>query len=147
MKKIILTALAVATLGVGMSACDTATEGTHADKVVSQQKANAKDAKSSDAPKETPGQQNARESAESYLNGSAFSRTSLIEQLEFEGFSTKDATYGVEAQKADWNKQAAASAESYLDTSAFSRVGLIDQLKFEGFTVKQATYGVTQAGL
>ena len=88
-----------------------------------------------------------RESAESYLDLSAFSRSGLIKQLKFEGYSEKDATYGVDAQRADWNKQAAASAQSYLDMSSFSRQGLIDQLKFEGFTEEQAVFGVGKNGL
>jgi hypothetical protein len=71
----------------------------------------------------------------------------LIGQLEFEGFSTADATYGVDAQKADWNVQAAKSAKSYLKYSSFSRIGLIDQLVFEGFTQAQAEYGVSTTGL
>ena len=100
-----------------------------------------------DAPKESAGQENARESAENYLDMSPFSRQGLIEQLEFEGYSTKDATYGVDAQGADWNKQAAASAENYLDMTSFSRDGLIEQLEFEGYTTKQAVYGVNQVGL
>ena len=78
---------------------------------------------------------------------SAFSRDGLIKQLKFEKFSVKDATYGVDAQKADWNKQAAASAENYLDISSFSRDGLIQQLEFEGYTRPQAVYGVNQVGL
>ena len=41
----------------------------------------------------------------------------LIEQLKFEGYSTADATYGVDAVSPDWNEQAAKSAESYLDMS------------------------------
>ena len=48
--------------------------------------------------KETVAQSNAKKSATSYLKYSAFSRTGLIGQLEFEGFSTADATYGVDAQ-------------------------------------------------
>ena len=42
--------------------------------------------------KETVAQSNAKKSATSYLKYSAFSRTGLIDQLEFEGFSTADAT-------------------------------------------------------
>src|SRR5699024_9778782 len=41
-------------------------------------------------------QQNALDSAESYLSISAFSRSSLIDQLEFEGFSNADATWAVD---------------------------------------------------
>jgi len=97
--------------------------------------------------KETVAQSNAKKSATSYLKYSSFSRTGLIGQLEFEGFSTADATYGVDAQNADWNLQAAKSAKSYLKYSSFSRIGLIDQLVFEGFTQAQAEYGVSTTGL
>lgn len=47
-------------------------------------------------PEMTGGQRNAVRSAESYLGYSAFSRSGLIGQLEYEGFSTKQATYGVD---------------------------------------------------
>jgi hypothetical protein len=97
--------------------------------------------------KETVSQSNARRSAESYLNVSAFSRTGLIKQLEFEGFSVSDATYAVDVVDVDWNEQAAKSAASYLDVSSFSRSGLIKQLEFEGFTREQAEYGVSTTGL
>jgi hypothetical protein len=98
-------------------------------------------------PPETAGQSNARRQAASYLDVIAFSRQGLIEQLEFEGYSTEDATYGVDAQNADWNEQAALKAAEYLDTMAFSRSGLIDQLVFEGFTRAEAEYGVSTTGL
>lgn len=55
------------------------------------------------------------------VNYSAFNRTGLIKQLECEGFSRTDATYGTDALNADWNEQAALSAQSYLDYSSFSR--------------------------
>jgi hypothetical protein len=71
----------------------------------------------------------------------------LISQLEFEGYSTEDATYAVDVVGADWFEQAAKSAESYLKYSSFSRQGLIDQLLFEGYTQEQAVYGVDQTGL
>jgi Host cell surface-exposed lipoprotein len=100
-----------------------------------------------DAPKETPGQANARKSAESYLRFQAFSRTGLIKQLEFEKYSKADATYAVDAVDADWNEQASKSAKSYLESQSFSRQGLIDQLLFEGFTQAQAEYGVGTTGL
>jgi hypothetical protein len=104
-------------------------------------------AEDSEYPGETAGQENARRSAESYLETSGFSRSGLIKQLKFEGYSTEDATYGVDAISPDWNEQAAKTAASYLETSGFSRSGLIQQLKFEGYTAQQAAYGVTQAGL
>jgi hypothetical protein len=99
-----------------------------------------------DAVTETIGQKNARESAESYLAFSAFSRQGLIDQLEFEEYSTEDAEYAVDVLEVDWKEQAAKSAEAYLEFTAFSREGLIDQLVFEGFTQEEAEYGVTAVG-
>ena len=96
---------------------------------------------------ETVSQQNARQSARDYLSFTAFSRTGLIEQLEYEGYSTADATYGVDSLNVDWNDQAAKSAAQYLEFTSFSRAGLIDQLVYEGFTPAQAQYGVSQTGL
>lgn len=92
-------------------------------------------------------QENALGSAESYLSFSAFSRSGLIAQLEFEKYSTADATWAVDNVSVDWNEQAARSAQSYLDFSSFSRSGLIDQLMFESYTRSQADYGVSQVGL
>jgi Host cell surface-exposed lipoprotein len=106
-----------------------------------------------EAPAETAGQDNARRSAESYLDLTAFSRKGLIKQLSSEygeGFSKADAVYAVNNIDVDWNKQAAKSAKSYLEISAFSRQGLIEQLESEageGFTHAQAVYGVNQTGL
>ena len=95
---------------------------------------------------ETLGQENARKSAKKYLDYTAFSRSGLIEQLEYEGFSNEEATYGVDALNTDWNDQAVKCAKKYLDYTAFSRSGLIEQLEYEGFTTEQATYGVTANG-
>ncbi|MBB5750148.1 Ltp family lipoprotein [Micrococcus sp. TA1] len=95
----------------------------------------------------TVSQQNALRSAENYLDFTAFSRPGLIDQLEFEGYSTADATWAVDRLTVDWKEQAVKSAANYLDFTSFSRQGLIDQLVFEGFTAEQATYGVDQTGL
>jgi hypothetical protein len=151
MKKLIGAAVLASALAMTATACEVPEDGkTAADGASVNQKKN-KSAKvekdKSSALKETAGQENARESAESYLDLSAFSRTGLIKQLKFEGYSEKDAVYGVDAQKADWNKQAAASAENYLEMSSFSRQGLIEQLVFEGFTKEQAEFGVKKNGL
>jgi hypothetical protein len=67
--------------------------------------------------------------------------------LEFEGFSTEDATYGVDTAVVDWNEQSAKQVADYLDYSSFSRRGLVRQLQFEGFTPEQAEYGVSTTGL
>ena len=97
--------------------------------------------------KETVSQSNAKKAAKNYLSFMAFSRTGLIKQLEFENYSTADATYGVDAQNADWNAQAAKSAKAYLKLMPFSRTSLIEQLVFEGYTQAQAEYGVSTTGL
>lgn len=94
----------------------------------------------------TIGQRNALRSATNYLNTMAFSKSGLIDQLEYEGYSTEEATYAVENCGADWNEQAAKSAQNYINTMSFSRSGLIDQLIYEGFTREQAEYGVSAVG-
>jgi len=81
------------------------------------------------------------------LERSAFSRSGLIDQLLYEGFSNDQATYGVDRANPDWNEQAFKSAQSYLRYSSFSRSGLIDQLLYEGFSQSQAEYGVNMVGL
>jgi hypothetical protein len=91
---------------------------------------------------ETVSQSNARKKGASYLKSSSFSRTGLIGQLEYEGFSNADATYGTDAQNADWNAQAVLKGASYLKSSSFSRSGLVGQLVYEGFTDAQAEFGV-----
>ncbi len=96
---------------------------------------------------ETVSQSNARKSAASYLKYSSFSRSGLIKQLEFEGFTIADAVYGTDAQKADWNRQAAMTATGYLKSSSFSRSGLVKQLVFEGFTDDQAEFGVATGNI
>lgn len=94
----------------------------------------------------TMGQKNALRSAENYLNSLAFSHDGLIHQLEYEGYSTEDATYAADNCGADWNEQAAKCAKNYLNTLSFSRSGLIQQLEYEGFTPSQAEYGVSANG-
>ena len=98
-------------------------------------------------PEQTVAQSNAVRSASNYLSFMPFSRTGLIRQLEFEGFSRADATYAVDEITVDWNEQAARSAQNYLNFMAFSRAGLIRQLEFEGFTREQAVFGVDAVGL
>ncbi len=99
----------------------------------------------------TVAQQNAWQSAVSYLDYAAFSRSGLAGQLEFEGYSPADAEFAIARLETeggvDWNAQAVASAASYLDYTSFSRAGLIDQLVYEGFTVEQAEHGASTAGL
>ena len=87
-------------------------------------------------------EQQAAQKGQSYLNSLAFSRSGLIEQLEYEGFSEATATAGVDSLSADWNAEARQAAQSYLNSLAFSRSGLIGQLEYEGFTTAQATQAV-----
>jgi hypothetical protein len=151
MKNTIISGLASLALLAGLSACSTedrpATEDTAPGVEEPKEEKPKKEKPKEEKPKESVSQEQARQYAESYLDMSAFSRKGLIEQLGFEGFSTKDAEYGVDALDADWNEQAAKSAQSYLDMSSFSRKSLIDQLMFEGYTEEQAEYGADQVGL
>jgi hypothetical protein len=96
--------------------------------------------------KTTLGETNAALKAKQYLRTMAFSRTGLIEQLEYEGYTPQQAEYGVDQSGADWNEQAALKAKQYLRTMTFSRTGLIEQLEYEGFTPQQAEYGVQAVG-
>jgi Host cell surface-exposed lipoprotein len=99
------------------------------------------------APVVTVSQSNAVRKAQSYLSYTSFSRSGLIDQLVYEGFSVEDSTYGTDSVGADWSQQAAAKAQSYLEYSAFSREGLIDQLLYEGFSAAEAEFGVVAVGL
>ena len=97
----------------------------------------------------------AYESAKSYLSFSAFSRQGLIDQLTSEygeQFEADEAEYAVSTLESngevDWNEQAYESAKSYLEYSAFSLDGLIEQLESEygeQFTHEQAVYGAEKA--
>ena len=94
------------------------------------------------------GEQNALKSAKAYLNlGTGFSRSGLIDQLKYEGYTDSEAEYAVKNCGADWKEQAVISAKNYLDLDfGFSKSGLIEQLEYEGFTHEQAVYGAEQNG-
>ena len=98
-------------------------------------------------PSLTLAQENAVKKAESYLDFTSFSKKGLIEQLEFDGFSTEDSTLAVGNMTVDWNEQAVLKGKSYLDFTSFSRSGLIDQLVFDGFSAEEATHAVDVIGL
>jgi type IV secretory pathway VirB10-like protein len=100
----------------------------------------------SDEREETLEQANARATAEDYIEYSGFSKSGLIDQLEFEGFSKKDAKYAVNHIDVDWMEQAERTATDYMDYSSFSRSGLIEQLEFEGYTREQAEHGADSVG-
>lgn len=86
-------------------------------------------------------------SANNYLSFTAFSYTGLINQLEYEQYTTEQATYAADNCGADWNEQAAKAAKNYVDMMPFSRSGLIEQLKYEGYTDEQAAHGADSVGL
>ena len=88
----------------------------------------------------TKGEQDALNAAKNYLKVMPFSHTSLIKQLEFEGFSTKDATYGADNCKANWKEQALKAANDYVKLMAISRAGLLNQLVHEGFVFEEISY-------
>lgn len=91
-------------------------------------------------------QENAVEKAKSYLDFSSFSKSGLIRQLEYEGFSTEDANFAISQISIDWSEQAVEKAESYTSYASFSRVGLIEQLEYEGFSYEDSEYAVNQIG-
>ena len=94
----------------------------------------------------TLGEQNALKKAKMYLEIMPFSYIGLIKQLEYEGYSHKEAVYGADNCGADWFEQAVKKAKLYLEIMPFSKEGLIAQLEYEGFTYEQAVYGAEQNG-
>lgn len=105
------------------------------------------ESESSNSGNETLAQKNAVKKAESYIRFSSFSKSGLIKQLEYEGFSKEDSIYAVNKINVDWNDQAYKKGKTYLDISSFSRDGLIRQLEFEGFTKEEVLYAVDKIGL
>lgn len=143
--KRILSALLVIVFAFTMVGCDTGSSLVE-DIESSLNSLETDSASSKENDSMTMGQKNALKNAETYLKTMPFSRAGLIEQLEFEGYSTEDATFAVDNCDANWKEQAAKKAKSYLDMMAFSRDGLIEQLEFEGFTNEEAVYGATANG-
>lgn len=92
-------------------------------------------------------QEQAVESAKEYIESGDFSRLALVEQLKYEGFTTKEAKYAVDHITVNWLAEADGSAARYLDTGSFSHQALMDQLLYEGFTKVQAAHGVKSVGL
>ena len=100
--------LAIVLLAVGCSAMVAGAEGYEAEKVSIENGSKSGTANSGNTSRD-----NARRSAENYLDTMAFSRKGLIEQLSSsagEGFSRADATYAVNHVDVNWNEQAAKAA-------------------------------------
>jgi hypothetical protein len=146
----------IALVAVGGNAVNEAIEKTN-DELADPGDTPAPNASGKDDPEPTQeltvSQQNALESAESYLSFSAFSEAGLIDQLSSkagEGFPKADAVWAVKHVEVDWNKEAVEAARSYLDFTSFSRSGLIQQLSSpagDQFTKAQATYAANKVGL
>lgn len=94
----------------------------------------------------TLGQQNALDKAHDYLDYTSFSYAGLIEQLEYEGFTTEESTFAADNCGADWLEQAELKAQEYLDYTSFSKAGLAEQLEFEGFTSDEAEHAAENCG-
>ena len=88
----------------------------------------------------------AERSAKNYLSMMPFSRSGLIEQLEFEGYSSSESALAVDSLNVDYNEQAYRAAKNYLIMMPFSSLELIEQLEFEGYTQSQAISGVSRLG-
>ena len=94
----------------------------------------------------TLGMKNALGRAGDYLAFTSFSKPGLKHQLEYEGFTSAEASYAVNHIVVDWNTQCASKAQSYLDFSHFSRQRLKEQLEYEGFTASEIAYGLQAVG-
>jgi len=91
----------------------------------------------------------AQERAKIYMTLAPWSRPWLIKQLKSIGYSTAEATYGVDALNVNWNEQAKKVARNYVNRWAVprSRIEVISWLENRGFPKAQAEYGVTAIGL
>jgi hypothetical protein len=152
-KKIFTSAIVAATAVAALSACAVEDTSKAGNDPANTGNTNAGTKSGKSKPSYTAAQENAIESAKTYLAMSGFSKTGLIQQLSSkagEGFKRADAVFAVNHIKVDWNKEALESARAYLDMSSFSRSGLIQQLSSkagDGFTPAQATFAANKLGL
>lgn len=98
-------------------------------------------------------QQEAMDSAQSYVDFGQFSKAKLIRQLSsgvVENYTKAEATYAATHIDVDYKQEALQAAELYLEIGGFSRATLIKQLTSsagEEFTKEQAIYAADQVGL
>ena len=91
---------------------------------------------------ETEGEKYALLSAQQYLLVIPMSYNKLIEQLEFDGYTTDEAIYAADNCNADWYEQAVKSGKNYLEILPLSRKALKEQLVFDEFEEDIAEYAV-----
>jgi predicted 3-demethylubiquinone-9 3-methyltransferase (glyoxalase superfamily) len=102
-------------------------------------------------PEMTPGQENALEAAQNYIDLMGFSKVGLIQQLSSsagDGYSRADATFAANNVDANWKEEAVEAAKNYLDTMPMSKDALIQQLSSaagDKFTPAQARYAASKA--
>lgn len=92
------------------------------------------------------GSEKALEKALSYLRMGGFSKNDLIDQLEYENFSSSEITYAINNCGADWKQQALIKAKSYLRVGGFSEESLTDQLEHHEFTSAEVSYAIQNCG-
>ena len=95
----------------------------------------------------TVSQENAIETARDYLDYGAFSKSGLIGQLKFEGFSAADARFAVNYISVNWNEQAAKSTMGPGVRFVQLARASLTSWSSKGFTHDQAVYGVNTTGL
>jgi hypothetical protein len=147
MKRFIAGVVVAVTAVFALSACEVEDTGSN------DGGSSAADRNSEADPSYTTAQNNAIDSAKSYLSmGTGFSRAGLIGQLSSkagEGYKRRDAVFAVNHIKVNWNKQAVMSAKLYMEMGSMSRDGLIQQLTSkagEQYTRAQAQYAAKQVG-
>ena len=140
--------LAVLAISIIVSACNNIDMSTNSEFDTSMHGGVGRETTSTndESAKETLGEKNARKSAEAYVKMMGFSYSGLIAQLEYEGYSNDEATYGADNCGADWYAEATESAENYLDVMGMSRSELYAQLEYEGFTDDQIEHALTEVG-
>ncbi|MBP5432129.1 Ltp family lipoprotein [Ruminococcus sp.] len=85
-------------------------------------------------------EEQAAESAKIFLNALPYSRSSMISQLELDGFTHEESEYGADHCGANYNEEAVEAAKFY---SYESRDKITEYLKDEGFTDEQIQYALS----
>lgn len=89
----------------------------------------------------TGGTATASSRARQYLGVQNFSRSGLISQLEYDGYSEADATAAADALNLDWTDQARQRAAYFAGTQQWTRDQMVSQLEYEGWSADDAAAG------